>query len=438
MTYEEAMGEVGRALALLLTDPRPVTDAALEPALAARESVLVLLAAQASDGALGRRASSGAISELVSNPTGAFNLLRSRLPRVAAENPHQLLAAQPQDDASSLWLLAHRNAVVATHLWRTAEPSSRPRGAATWPVTADAAALTAALTRLDPAIAGALRRAGRSGAAAVLEESRWSGLAHVTEAVGALAAAGDLSDPAPLRRPGTPAPVAVRGMAGLREGNRRLVTHLREQPLSPQALQVVMSRHGSSILTAADLVGPGALASSLTEHARRVALATRRLGAVASVEASDRRAPLQAHQIHAFLVDEARGPRRPEAGQAVARHAPVTIAALAERAFSDVQTGRWYVADGEDPGRPMWVQADHHDHRPEVLDHLKEAAEEASALIELVEPDESVRARVTPPRERLEVGTGLAARMAAALRPAVPAERLAPPGERIAERSLTM
>ena len=58
------MSEIGRRLALLLAEPTPVPDTSLTAALAARESALQLLDTLLADGAIGRRANGGGVTEL--------------------------------------------------------------------------------------------------------------------------------------------------------------------------------------------------------------------------------------------------------------------------------------------------------------------------------------------------------------------------------------
>lgn len=422
------MSEIGRRLALLLTEPAPVPAASLTAALAARESTLQLLDTLLADGAIGRRANGGGVTELARNPTGVMNTLRAKGPRLPAADSHEVLVAEPTGRAETLWAGVHRHAVVARHQWETADRASRPTGTRAWPLTADSAALTAALTHLDAPLADALRRAGRTADADVLEQTRWSGLDVAAREVWALAHRGDLTDSPPLRTRGVPNPVVVRSGPGQREGGHRLLTQLRLAHLSPQAMSALLNLHGQTALAAARLLEGTPVAARLVDHARDVHQAARRLNGAATVEGSDQRAVMQAHQLKTFVDAELRAGRRADVGLTVARQAPQVIAAINERATIEVREGRWLVPDEVEHDQPLWVQADMGDHRPAALSYLAAATVGAVELAHLAGPDPAqtaiTDARLQPARETL--AQAVTTRMNVT-RPDEPAARLAPP-----------
>lgn len=422
------MSEIGRRLALLLAEPAPVPDTSLTAALAARESTLQLLDTLLADGAIGRRAHGGGVTELARNPTGVMNTLRAKGPRLSVPGSHEILVTEPTGRAETLWTGVHRHAVVARHEWDTADPASRPTGKWTWTLTADSAAITSALTHLDAPLADALRRAGRTVDADLVEQTRWSGLDVAAREVWALAHSGDLTDSPPLRDRGVPNPVAVRSSPGQREGGRRLLTQLRHAHLSPQAMGAVLNLHGQTLLAAAKLVEATPVAARLVDHARDVHRAARRLNAVATIEDTDQRAVMQAHQLKRFVEAELLAGRRADVGLAVARQAPQIIAAISERATIEVREGRWLVPDAVEHDQPLWVQADMGDHRPDALGYLTTATASAVELTELAGPDPTpvniTDARLQPPRETLAHAVTTRANVT---RPDEPAARLAPP-----------
>lgn len=427
VSFEESMSEIGRRLALLLAEPEPVPAASLTAALAGRESTLQLLDTLLADGAIGRRAKAGGVTELARNPTGVMNALRARGPRLAAADSHEVLVTEPHGRAETLWAGVHRHAVVARHQWETADRASRPTGKRAWPLTADSAALTAALTHLDAPLAGALRLAGRTTDAELLEQTRWSGLDVAAREVWALAHRGDLTDSPPLRAGGVPNPVVVRSGPGQREGGRRLLTQLELAHLSPQALSALLNLHGQTALAAAQLL-EGPVAARLVEHAREAHQASRRLNAVTTIEGSDQRAVMQAHQLKTFVEAELRTGRRAEVGLTVARQAPQIIAAINERASIEVREGRWLVPDAVEHDQPLWIQADMGDHRPAALGYLTAATVAAVEVGDLAGPDLApaavTDARLEPPRETL--AQAIRSRLNVT-RPDEPAARLAPP-----------
>ena len=422
------MSEIGRRLALLLAEPTPVPDTSLTAALAARESTLQLLDTLLADGAIGRRAIGGGVTELARNPTGVMNTLRAKGPRLPADGSHEVLVTEPSGRAETLWAGVHRHAVVARHEWETADRASRPTGKGAWPLTADSAALAAALTHLDAPLAGALRRAGRTADADLLDQTRWSGLDVAAREVWALAHRGDLTDPPRLRNPGVPNPVVVRSGPGQREGGRRLLTQLSLAHLSPRAMVALLNLHGQTALAAAQLVGASPVAERLVDHARDVHLAARRLNAAATIEGFDQRAVMQAHQLKTFVEAELRAGRRADVGLTVARQAPQIIAAINERATTEVREGRWLVPDAVEHDQPLWIQADMGDHQPAALGYLTAAAVGAVELAQLAGPDplpvNIADARLQPPRETL--AEAVRTRMSVT-RPDEPAARLAPP-----------
>jgi hypothetical protein len=428
VSYEESMSEVGRGLALLLAEEVPVPDSALQPALAARHATARLLDELAGAGALGRRVGGLELCELVRNPMGSFNRLRVEAPVIQADDAHALLSVEAMTRQERLWLSVYRHAVVARHEWVTADPRSRPTGAGAWPVTADGAAVAAAVLHLEQPLSAALRRAGRGEDADRLDQARWSGLDRAALEVSRLAASGDLTDPPVLRRPGVANPLVVRSRPGQREGGRRLVEHLEHTRMSPQAVQAVLTLEGRTVLAAADIVAGTEVGAALVAHARELLVAARRLDACGSVQTSDPRAVMQAHQLHSFVAGEVGAGRCADVAMEVARRAPVTIAAVARRAREDVSAGRWLVADGQDHDRPLWVQADMGDRRPDVLDRLVRVTDSARDLAAIADPDplagEVLDVRLTPPREVLSVAAGTARPLGP--RPADPSARLTP------------
>ena len=435
------MSEIGRRLALLITEPDPVPGGALPAALAARQSVQGLLDTLALDGVLGRRltARGDEIRELVRNPTGTFNRARAAMPKIAADDVHDLLVQEGRSRAEDLWLGVHRHAVVAEHEWSAAEGSSRPTGPRAWPVTADAIAVTAALAHLEPAVADALRRDGRPREADAVEQVRWSGLDRAVDQAWRLATAGPLEDPTPLRKPGVPNAVVVRSRPSQREGGRRLLAQLHLTPVTPKAMQAVLVLHGRTLLAAAELVGPSPTADALRTHARAVDRAQRRLDGATALAPADGRVVAQAQQLHLFTTAELAAGRRGDVGMEVARQTLPLAAALADVAAAKVRAGHWLVADGTDHTRPLWVQADMGDHRPDVLDRLADLVSTGREVATRAAPDPfpavAPEVRLTPPREVLTSAVQ-AVTSAPLARPEDPSARLAPPAE--PERPLTL
>ena len=198
--------------------------------------------------------------------------------------------------------------------------------------------------------------------------------------------------------------------------------------MSPQAVQAVLTLEGRTVLAAADIVAGTEVGAALVAHARELLVAARRLDACGSVQTSDPRAVMQAHQLHSFVAGEVGAGRCADVAMEVARRAPVTIAAVARRAREDVSAGRWLVADGQDHDRPLWVQADMGDRRPDVLDRLVRVTDSARDLAAIADPDplagEVLDVRLTPPREVLSVAAGTARSLGP--RPADPSARLTP------------
>src|SRR5665647_1857271 len=159
-----------------------------------------------------------------------------------------------------------------------------------------------------------------------------------------------------------------------------------------------------------------------------IVAAARRLNAAATIEGSDQRAVMQAHQLKTFVEAELRAGRRADVGLTVARQAPQIITAISERATTEVREGRWLVPDAVEHDQPLWIQADMGDHQPAALGYLTAAAVGAVELAQLAGPDplpvNIADARLQPPRETL--AQAVAARMNVT-RPDEPAARLAPP-----------
>lgn len=432
------MSEVGRGLALLLAEDVPVPDSALQPALAARHAIARLLDELAGAGVLGRRAAGLDLCELVRNPTGSFNRLRAGAPVIEADDAHALLSVEGVTRQETLWLNVYRHAVVARHEWVMADPRSRPTGAGAWPVTADGAAVAAAVLHLEQPLSAALRRAGRGEDGDRLDQARWSGLDRAALEVARLAASGDLTDPPVLRRPGVVNPVVVRSRPGQREGGRRLVEHLEHTRMSPKAVQAVLTLESRTVLAAADIVAGTEVAAALVAHARGLLVAARRLEACGSVHTSDTRAVMQADQLHSFVAGEVGAGRCADVAMEVARQAPAVIAAVARRAREDVDAGRWLVADGRDHDRPLWVQADMGARRPDVFDRLVRVGDSARDLAAIADPDplagEVFDVRLTPAREALSVAVGTTRPLGP--RPADPSARFALSRGNDAERPL--
>lgn len=429
------MSEVGRHLALLVQEPSPMPEPdTIDHALAGRESAHLLLDALHHENALGRRAAGHlSVSELTRNPTGVMNRLRSDLPRFPVPDAHLLLAAEGATRASRLWLGLHRHAVVARHEWQTADPRTRPTAESAWPVIADGAAIVGALVALDRHLAPALLSAGKGTEADQLQESRWSGLRLAAAEVRALTGAGDLTDPPPLRKPGLPNPVVVRSRAGQREGHRRLSQLLRETPdQHPVQLQAVATRLGRMALGAAPLVQDPRLAAVLGENARDLQRGAQALNRVDALIPRDGRALMQAAQLERFVAGAlAAGGNQQDVGMTVARELAGACAAVAACAERQVREGRWLIADGSDPARPLWVQADTNDHRPDALTHLATAAANARQASALALPDSmpayAPSARLSPARASLGDVLDTAEERR---RPASPSQRLAPPKDR--------
>lgn len=431
------MSEIGRGLAGLLVERVRVPDPVLPAALAARNEVRALLEVLAYDGALGRKAATADLSELVRNPTGTFNRLRQATPVIDNPGAHDLLAASGRTAVEAAWLGVHRHAIVAGHEWATADRASRPRGAAAWSLVADGAAIATATLHLEVDVEAALRRAGRTGDADRLEQARTSGLDRAIREVMLLARSGDLPDPPPLRRPGVPNPVAVYTPALQREGGRRLVAQLDAEQLSPRAMRAVLTEHARTLMTAGAILGDGGLSDGLSDLAREVMVAARRLQATASVEPTGRRAVIQAQQLHAFIASERHRDPRPEVAIEAAHQAHATLSALVRRATADVSAGRWLVADGERHDGPLWVTADMGDHKPDVLTRLAHARTTAAPISHGTTPDPATThpsgPRLVPPRESLDA---VSAEVFRPRRPQDPGARLAAVKVRDVERSV--
>jgi len=223
-------------------------------------------------------------------------------------------------------------------------------------------------------------------------------------------------------------PVHPPHLGDVRLLGRRLLTQLRLAHLSPQATAALLNLHGQTALAAAQLVGSSPVAERLVDHARAAHLAARRLNAAATIEGSDQRAVMQAHQLKTFVEAELRAGRRPDVGLTVARQAPQIIAAINERATTEVREGRWLVPDAVEHDQPLWVQADMGDHQPAALGYLAAATVGAVELAQLAGPDplpgNITDARLQPPRETLAQAVTTRVNVT---RPDEPAARLAPP-----------
>lgn len=430
MTFEASMSQLGRDLSLLLMEPAPMPPADVQPALAARESTMQLLDILALGNALGRRESTRDASEMVRNPTGTLNRIREQLGRVPADDAHGLLSAESTVRSTQLWLSVHRHATVAKHEWGAASPDSRPQGGHAWSLAADGAALTGAISIVDRHLATALKAAGRVDDGERLQETATSGLRLAAAQVAALARNGDLEDPPPLVKAGLPKPVAVRSRAGQREGYRRLQRLVDGvDSMHPVQLRAVLVEHAQTLAAASRLVtGDPLLATAMMDCAHDTHRTAQALNRVQSLEPRDSRPVVQAHQLRLFVTAELRSGRNPDVGMAVARAMARTSAAVANCAERQVRAGRWLVGDGGNPSRPLWVQADLGDHRPDALRHAQAAAHTASKTRGLTAPDPmpgyAPDARLRPPRESLG---GLVQGQEPVDRPSTPAHRLAPP-----------
>jgi hypothetical protein len=427
VTYEQATSRLGLALARLLELDDPVPDEVLDRALAARVAALTLVRTWQHEGRLGTGTANRSIEEFASNPVAVLNALRDRVPEAPAPpDEHRLLVDEPDTPTARTWASVHRNAVTATHLWNASDPRTRPHPATSWPLVADAAAITRAVLSLDPHIAAAARRVDRDDAAA-LDDPRSPAVILLSEHVERIAAAGPLLGPAPIEPATAPNPLIVRGPLSHREAGRRLVIQLDRAHLNPPALQNVMNRQALILAEAAQLVAQPQIAGRLARHAQQVTLAAKTLSAVAGGDHDvDRRAPAQAQLIAAYLTGaHLQALDRPEVGLDVARQAGPTMLAIGRAIRRQIRTGRWWVADGSDHDKPLWVRARIDVDPPDILAKL-DALDSVARHLSAVVPAGRQAPRSVPPRVSLAKHDERDKRLGALSRPTTPSTRLAP------------
>jgi hypothetical protein len=161
VTYADELDHLTRAVAALLEKPEQSLDEpGVQAALSSREALLGLLTVQMAEAApLDRSVTKPDLVRLAEHPVAAFIGTLREYPRPHGEVAPSVLYSQPQQTlAGSLWLEIGRRSTIAQAEWQgTGQPLTDEQA---WSVVSDAAALAAALARLDEDLVAAARKPG--------------------------------------------------------------------------------------------------------------------------------------------------------------------------------------------------------------------------------------------------------------------------------------